>query len=244
MPAMDARRPNPHFIVDPIMTDDRPQPKCSMKAILNHMADRHPVPANSGGSCLAPASAHVVEMSVLRNAESVRPGPRSRGRGAQGVASVRQWVAAIGIGIVVVGASACGSAGSSTPTTTASPTTSAPTTTRPPAATTTVASAPVRTVLLGETFSIAVGETVSVPAQSLSVTYSALVSDNRCRPTQQCIAAGVAQIKVSITKTGMPPASLTLTTTDPPSTARYGRYTVTLVKLSFGQAPTASLKIT
>jgi len=76
-----------------------------------------------------------------------------------------------------------------------------------------------------------------------SVTYSALVSDNRCPPGVQCIVAGNAAIAVSVAKAAMPTAGLTLNTDEAPRSARYGSYSVELVQLGFGRAPTSRLRV-
>jgi len=149
------------------------------------------------------------------------------------------------------------------PTTTAfapsSTTTARPTTTRSPATTATSRAAPTtrassptttattvpagRTVTRGTTFSMTVGETVTVLGEGLSVTYSAVGADNRCRPGQQCIVAGSASVSVTVRKDPAPAATLTLNSPDAPTSGRYGAYTVELVKLGFGTPPVASLRV-
>lgn len=130
--------------------------------------------------------------------------------------------------------------------------TTAPTTSRPTTSPSTTATVPTgRTVSLGATFSVGVGETLQVAGEGLSVTFSGVLSDNRCRPGMQCIVAGNAVVSVAVAKAGMAPAGLALSSSsypdlssDPPTSARYGNYTVELVRLSFGQASIASLKVT
>ncbi len=116
-------------------------------------------------------------------------------------------------------------------------TTKAPPTTAPA---TTVTTGPGRAVALGSTFTVSVGDTVSVAGEGLTVTFTKVVEDSRCRPTQQCILAGDASIAVAVVKTGTPAAVLVLGTA-PPKSARYASYTVELVQLTFGQA--ATLKV-
>ena len=145
-----------------------------------------------------------------------------------------RWRAALGVVVVtVLVATACGKHDSSTSTTTTLP---APTTTMARATTTTIG----RTVSLAETLSVSVGESVLVRTEGLLLTYKSVVSDSRCRPTQQCIAAGDASVALAVAKENMPPATLTI---GAPGSTRYGRYTVTVVQLSFGQSPTLRLKV-
>lgn len=113
-----------------------------------------------------------------------------------------------------------------------------PPTTLPP---TTVA---VRTVAFSATFSVKVGETVTVEGEGLSVTFVEVRSDSRCPSGVQCIAAGNAAIAVTVAKAGTAPATLTLNTFDSPTSAQYGRYKVDLVLLGRGQRPSATLRVT
>lgn len=131
------------------------------------------------------------------------------------------------------------------------PATTRPTTTRPTPATTSAPPTPApavtttvpagRTAALGETFSVTVGETVSVQGQGLTVTFTAAGQDSRCRPGLQCVVAGDATITVTAAKAGTPPAALTLNT-DAPRSARYGSNSVELVRLTFGGV--ATLRVT
>jgi hypothetical protein len=100
----------------------------------------------------------------------------------------------------------------------------------------------VRTVALGETFSVKVGESVSVTGAGLSVTFTALVSDSRCPRGVQCIQAGNAVITVAVTRAGASPVTLTLGT-DGPKSARSGNRSVELVSLGRGPAAIAQLKV-
>ena len=125
-----------------------------------------------------------------------------------------------------------------TPSTTTRP--SPTTTTRPPTTTTTAPKG--RTAPGGVAFSVTLGEAVAVPEAGVSVTFTAVVSDNRCRPGRQCIVAGNAVVSVRATQAGMAPADLVLNT-DGPVSVRYGSRTVELVDLSFGQPPVARLKV-
>ena len=122
------------------------------------------------------------------------------------------------------------------PTTTKPPTTSPPTTAAP---NTTVPAG--RTVALGETFSLGIGESVFVPGEALTVTLDGVMADSRCRPGQQCIAAGDATLTVTMAKAGVS-ATLTLNTAAP-RTARSGSYSVELVQLSFARPPVATLRV-
>ena len=135
------------------------------------------------------------------------------------------------------------------PTTVARPTTTraapvATTSPRPTSATNAPTTSPAgRTVSLGETFSVGVGEAVSVPTEGVTVTFSGLVSDSRCRPGQQCIVAGDATITVTVAKRGAAPATLTLNT-DAPKSARSGNDSVELVQLGFDRPAVARLRVT
>jgi hypothetical protein len=101
----------------------------------------------------------------------------------------------------------------------------------------------VRTVALGEAFSVKVGESVSVAGAGVSVTFSARVSDSRCPVGMQCIQAGNAVVTVAVTRAGAAPVTLTLNT-DGPRSARSGNRTVELITVGRGQAPVAQLKVT
>ncbi len=126
----------------------------------------------------------------------------------------------------------------STPTPTPPPTVA---TTAPPVATT---APPGRTASLGATFSISVGESVGITGEGLTVTYTQLVTDNRCPSGVQCIVAGNATIAVTVAKAGSGPASLSLNTDEGPTSASYLTYTVELVQLNRGPSPAARLLVT
>jgi len=107
--------------------------------------------------------------------------------------------------------------------------------------TTTTTVAP-RTVALGETFSLSVGQSVTVAGEGLTVTYVELLSESRCRPGQQCLTAGEATISVTASKQGMAPATLTLGSA--PTPPRYAGFRVQLENLSFSRPPAARLRVT
>lgn len=134
------------------------------------------------------------------------------------------------------------------PTATPAPASSATPATRPPAPDPPPAPrAPVpagRNELLGQPFFIRVGETVGIAGEDLVVTYSQLLSDNRCPPGVQCIIAGNARITVIAGTDSDSPVTLTLNTDDGPASARYLTYTVELVSLGRGAQPTATLRVT
>ncbi len=150
-----------------------------------------------------------------------------------------RWIHAAGTALVLavtVGlAMACGDGGSSPST---SPTTTLPEATTTTASTTTTTVT--RAVALCETFSVRVGESVSVAAERLFLQFKAVASDSRCRPGQRCIVAGDAFITVALAKDGMAPASLTISA---PGSARYGRYTVEVVQLGFGPSPNTRIRV-
>ncbi len=141
-----------------------------------------------------------------------------------------------------------GPGGTSTAPTTGPPSTTprptSPPVTAPPATAPPVTVTPGRTAALGESFSLGVGETVSIPAEGLSVTFGNVGSDNRCPPGVQCIVAGNASIGVPVVKAGSAGAILVLNTTEGPTTASYGPYTVELVRLGFSSPPIATLRVT
>ncbi len=130
----------------------------------------------------------------------------------------------------------------STPGTTSPPVTSPPATS-PPATSPPVTAAPGRTAALGESFSLGVGETVTIPSEGLSVTFGNVGPDNRCPPGVMCIVAGNASIGVPVTKSGSATAILVLNTDDVPMSGSYGPYTVHLVRLSRGSPPVATLMV-
>ena len=148
---------------------------------------------------------------------------------------IGRWAAA-GVALIVAVVPACGDDGTPATTTTTVPAPTTTTTTVPPTTTTTL-----RTVALGETFSLRLAESVSVRTENLSLTFTSVPEDSRCRPGQQCIVAGEASVIVAAAKDGMAPARLTI---GAPGRARYGRYTVEVVQLGFGPSPSARLKVT
>jgi hypothetical protein len=132
-------------------------------------------------------------------------------------------------------------------TTVARPTTTRPrpTTTRATTAMPTTASpttAGVRTVALGQSFTVGVGQPVTVSGPGLTVTFAALVEDSRCPIGSQCIWAGRAVISLTVTKAGMAPATLSVSNEDPPS-SRYGSNTIELVLLTRGEPRMATLRV-
>ena len=149
------------------------------------------------------------------------------------------------LGGLLTMAVACGGGGSPTsggqpwPSTTV---TTAASTTAPPSTAPTTTAATVRSVALGQTLSLKVGESVSVTGAGLSVTFTAVVSDSRCPAGVQCIQAGKAVITVTVARPGAAPVTLTLGT-DGPKTARSGDRSVELVSLGRGQAPSAQLRV-
>lgn len=130
-----------------------------------------------------------------------------------------------------------------------------PTTTRPPQPTTTRPAAPAapttspptttgaRTVALGQSFTVGVGQPVTVSGPGLTVAFVALVEDSRCPIGSQCIWAGRAVISLTVAKAGMAPATLAVSTEDPPS-SRYGSNTIELVLLTRGEPRIATLRVT
>lgn len=85
---------------------------------------------------------------------------------------------------------------------------------------------------------------MGIAGEDLVVTYSQLLSDNRCPRGVQCITAGNARITVMAGTDSNPPAILTLNTDDRPQSARYLDYSVELVSLARGSRPTATLRVT
>ena len=149
----------------------------------------------------------------------------------------------------------------SVPTTVASTTSSTrlattvarPTTTRP-RATTTLAATPVPTtsppttagvptVALGQSFTLGLGQAVTVSGPGLTVTFAAVVEDSRCPIGSQCVWAGRAVISLTVAKAGMVPATLAVSNEGPPS-SRYGSNTIELVLLSRSEPRLAALRVT
>ena len=87
------------------------------------------------------------------------------------------------------------------------------------------------------------GESATVRGEGLTVTYDGVVADNRCPPGVQCIVAGNATVSVTVAKTGIPPARLTLNTDDGARSARYGSYEIELLQLGFTARPAARLLV-
>jgi hypothetical protein len=111
------------------------------------------------------------------------------------------------------------------------PTTSPPTT------------AGARTVTLGQSFTLGLGQPVTVSGPGLTVTFAALVEDSRCPIGSQCIWAGRAVISLTVAKAGMAPATLAVSNEDPPA-SRYGSNTIELVLLTRSEPRIATLRVT
>ncbi len=83
------------------------------------------------------------------------------------------------------------------------PPVTAPGTTEAPPATTIPVTVPLgRSVPRGQSFSIGVGETVTVAGVGLNVTFQDVIQDSRCPIGVQCVVEGDAIIAVSLSKTG------------------------------------------
>ena len=133
-------------------------------------------------------------------------------------------------------------------TTVARPTTTRPrpTTTRATSAVPTTSpptTAGVRTVALGQSFTLGLGQSVTVSGPGLTVTFAALLEDSRCPVGSQCIWAGRAVISLTVAKAGMAPATLAVSNEDPPS-SRYGSNTIELVLLTRSEPRIATLRVT
>ena len=102
------------------------------------------------------------------------------------------------------------------------------------------AAAAPRTVTLNTNFDVRVGETVNVSGESLSVRFDSVPSDSRCPTGVQCVWAGNAQVRVTLSKVGSAPGTLNLNTTLDPRKGAYLNYEVELV----GLAPYPSSKTT
>lgn len=101
-----------------------------------------------------------------------------------------------------------------------------------------------RAVPLGQAFSIALGESVMVTGEDLTITYDEVVEDSRCPPGVQCIQAGTATIALTLAKTGIAPATRNLTLDISPTSVRYGEYSVKITSLGRGSSPSARLTVT
>lgn len=101
----------------------------------------------------------------------------------------------------------------------------------------TVIAAPVqaaspRSVTLGQSFDIRVGETVTVAGEPLTVRFDAVPSDSRCPTGVSCIWSGNAEVVVTLTQTGSTAGTFTLNTHIDPRTATYLGYQVELIGLA------------
>jgi len=144
------------------------------------------------------------------------------------------------VAVLVVVAPACGDKGSSSSTPapgSGATTTSSSTTTSTSTTTTTIR----RTAALREAVSLRVGESVSLPSEGLTLTFTDVVSDSRCPPRVECISGGEASISVAVSKNGASPTTLTIRVS---GSARSGKYTIEVVSLSYGRPATASVRVT
>ena len=96
---------------------------------------------------------------------------------------------------------------------------------------------------LGQSFTLGIGQSVTVSVPGLTMTFVALVEDSRCPIGVQCIQAGRAVISLTVAKAGTAPATVAVSTEDPPS-SRYGSNTIELVLLSRGEPLVATLRVT
>lgn len=175
--------------------------------------------------------------------------PRERRR----IGTRVRWRAASCVVLVLVTTAACGRESASVDTSASTtrpggvPVTATPTSVEPPSTSAstppTVATPQTRTVPLGQTFLIAVGESLAIAGERLIVGYRQLLSDSRCPLAVQCITAGNAAVAITLAREGSPPATVNLHTTEGPMSAQFLTYTVELVDLSRGSSPAARLRV-
>jgi hypothetical protein len=85
-----------------------------------------------------------------------------------------------------------------------------------------------RSVDLGDSFDLGVGESATLKNEGLTVTFNGVDEDSRCPSDVDCFWEGDAEVNVTISKPGYTPLNTVLHTTLSPQAASYNGYTVTL----------------
>ncbi|HEX7243012.1 MAG TPA: hypothetical protein VF263_22175 [Longimicrobiaceae bacterium] len=89
-----------------------------------------------------------------------------------------------------------------------------------------------RTVQLNQPFELRVGETVAVSGEPLTVKLESVPSDSRCPTGVNCVWAGNAVVRVTLSSPGVAPQTFELNTTLDPKSATYGAYTIDFTALA------------
>jgi hypothetical protein len=74
------------------------------------------------------------------------------------------------------------------------------------------ATSPVVTAILNNEFTLATGQSVSVKKTDLTVTFNAVLSDERCPREIECAASGPVTVSLSVQQDGDVPATISLQT--------------------------------
>lgn len=98
-----------------------------------------------------------------------------------------------------------------------------------------------RTVEADTSFSLAVGEQVTLPDAG-TLRYVGVRDDSRCRPDVTCIRAGEAKVDFDVSSASGGTERITLVQPDKPS-GRAGNWTVTIEALDFAAPPRVTLRI-
>lgn len=96
-------------------------------------------------------------------------------------------------------------------------------------------------VQTGREFDIAVGQTVEVQGTPMTIRFSGVAEDSRCPVDVQCVWAGNAVVRLTITTSGGTSTDASLNTTLDPKSAMASGYTIRLAALK--PAPRSGTKI-
>lgn len=86
-------------------------------------------------------------------------------------------------------------------------------------------------VPLGESFTLAPGDTAHVGPERTGVSFDAVIADSRCPTDVQCIRAGEAVVRVVVAGQGQPAETVELQTTPNRDQVAVSGYTLTLTRV-------------
>jgi len=95
------------------------------------------------------------------------------------------------------------------------------------------------TAALGESFTLAAGQTAHVGTERMGITFEAVLSDSRCPTDVQCIRAGEAVVRAGAKAQGQAAETVELETTPGRAQVLVAGYTLTLT----GVAPVPNTKV-
>ncbi len=88
-----------------------------------------------------------------------------------------------------------------------------------------------RSAKLGEEFDLRIGETAAITGEHLSVGFSSVTEDSRCPQGVDCIWAGNAIVRASVSEASGQRETVDLNTELEPKEKRHGGYRLRLIRL-------------